>query len=248
VRVGYVETHSRPETKALLKGLQVYPRGKVDYRGKKLEEFDLDAVLKDKPEVVLVDELAHTNAPGSRHPKRYQDVFELLDNGITVYTTLNVQHINSINEDVRAATGVSVHETIPDEVLDRADEIELVDLTPAELLKRLSEGKVYTPERSKAAIANFFTVPNLTALREQALRVTRGHVKGELARVHAVGDLNARQRQDDGMLLLITPDDSAEQAIRRTRQTAYNQGCRWGVAVIDNGRKMRVASEQQLMK
>src|SRR3989475_5984538 len=156
VVVGCIETHGRAETEALLEGLEVLPPRIVAYRSTTLKEFDLDAALARRPTVILVDELAHTNAPGSRHAKRWQDVLELLDAGITVYTTLNVQHVESLNDVVAKITGVIVRETVPDSVLERADEIELVDLPPDELLQRLEEGKVYLPQQTQEAIRHFF--------------------------------------------------------------------------------------------
>ena len=175
VVIGYVETHGRKETDALAEGLPAIPRKAIDHRGIALMEMDLDAVLARRPHLALVDELAHTNAPGSRHPKRYQDVVELLDAGIDVFTTLNVQHVESRAEIVREITTATIRETVPDSVLDQA-EIELVDLPPAELLKRLAEGKVYLPDRAQAAAANFFREGNLIALRELALRLAAEHV------------------------------------------------------------------------
>ena len=156
VVVGYVETHGRAETQELLCGLHVLPRLKLKYRDLELEEMDLDAILRRKPDYVLVDELAHTNVEGTRHRKRFQDVVELLDNGINVYTTVNVQHVESLVDTVNQITGIQVHETVPDSMLDRADEIELIDLPPEELLERLAAGKVYTSERSAVAVHNFF--------------------------------------------------------------------------------------------
>ena len=153
---GVVETHGRKETEALLEGLEVIPRRPVEYRGAVLSEFDIDAALKRKPAIILVDELAHTNAPGSRHKKRWQDVYELLGAGISVYTTVNVQHLESLNDVVMQITGITVRETIPDFLLDRADEIELVDLPPEDLLQRLREGKVYVPELAARAREFFF--------------------------------------------------------------------------------------------
>jgi two-component system sensor histidine kinase KdpD len=154
--VGYVETHKRKETADLLEGLELIPRKEYQYKSTTVFEMDLDAIIARKPKLVLVDELAHTNAPGSRHTKRYQDVLEILDNGINVYTTVNVQHLESRSDTVAQITGVIVRETIPDEIFENADEIEVIDLTPEELLQRLSEGKVYAPERSKEAIESFF--------------------------------------------------------------------------------------------
>src|SRR5262249_29091239 len=173
--IGYVETHGRKETDALAAGIPLIPRKQVEHRGVMLEEMDLDSVLARKPQLVLVDELAHTNAPGSRHPKRWQDVQELLDAGIDVFTTLNVQHIESRADTVRQITGTEVRETVPDSVLDDAV-LELVDLPPAELLQRLHAGKVYLGDRAAAAAASFFREGNLTALRELALRLVADHV------------------------------------------------------------------------
>jgi two-component system sensor histidine kinase KdpD len=170
VVVGYVETHNRLETEALLKGLEVTPYKQVSYRNVHIPEMDIDAVLARKPQLVLVDELAHTNAPGSRHAKRFQDVEELLAAGINVYTTLNIQHIESLNDVVAQITGTKVRETIPDRVIDELTEIELIDLPPEELLRRLKNGKVYIPEQAERAIQKFFRQGNLTALRELSMR------------------------------------------------------------------------------
>jgi two-component system, OmpR family, sensor histidine kinase KdpD len=178
--VGLVETHGRRETEALLEGLEVLLRRDVEYRGRALREFDLDAALRRKPAIILVDELAHTNAPGSRHKKRWQDIYELLGAGISVYTTMNVQHLESLNDVVSQITGINVRETVPDFLLDRADEIELIDLPPDDLLQRLREGKVYMPEQAAAAIENFFRKGNLIALRELALRRTADRVDEQM--------------------------------------------------------------------
>jgi len=178
--VGLVETHGRKETEALLEGLEVLPRRAVEYRGTRLKEFDLDAALLRKPAVMLVDELAHTNAPGSRHKKRWQDIYELLGAGISVYTTMNVQHLESLNDVVSQITGINVRETVPDFLLERADDIELVDLPPDDLIQRLREGKVYMPDQAAAAIENFFRKGNLIALRELALRRTADRVDEQM--------------------------------------------------------------------
>ena len=163
--VGVVETHGRKETQVLLNGLEIIPRKHIGYRGQTLDEMDIDAIIARRPALALVDELAHTNAPGSRHPKRYLDVEELLNRGIDVYTTVNIQHIESLNDVVAQITGVRVRETIPDQVFDRADAIELVDLTPDDLIQRLKEGKVYVPKQAERALEHFFSPANLTALR-----------------------------------------------------------------------------------
>jgi len=172
VVVGSVETHGRAETEALLEGLEILPPRIVAYRGTVLKEFDLDAALARHPAVILVDELAHSNAEGSRHAKRWQDILELLDAGINVYTALNVQHLESLNDLVAKITEIVVRETVPDSVVERADEIELVDLPPDDLIQRLQEGKVYVPQQAQEAIRNFFRKGNLIALRELALRRT----------------------------------------------------------------------------
>ncbi len=177
---GLVETHGRAETEALIEGLEVLPRRNVEYRGTVLKEFDLDSALRRKPAFILVDELAHTNAPGSRHKKRWQDVYELLGAGISVYSTVNVQHLESLNDVISQITGINVRETVPDFLLDRADEIELIDLPPDDLLQRLREGKVYMPEQAAAAIENFFRKGNLIALRELALRRTADRVDEQM--------------------------------------------------------------------
>src|SRR5439155_17004719 len=170
VVAGVVETHTRAETEALLAGLEVLPPRIVEYRGAPLRDFDLDAALARRPTVILVDELAHTNAPGARHAKRWQDVLELLDTGICVYTTVNVQHLESLNDVVAQITGVRVRETVPDSVFQQADEVELVDLPPDDLLHRLKDGKVYVPDLAAHAVEHFFRKGNLIALRELALR------------------------------------------------------------------------------
>ncbi|HAH25668.1 MAG TPA: sensor histidine kinase KdpD [Prolixibacteraceae bacterium] len=178
--IGYVETHNRKETAALVEGFELIPRRNYSYKSTTLEDMDLDAIIARKPQIVLVDELAHTNAPGCRHLKRYQDVQEILDSGIHVYTTVNVQHLESRSEVVAQITGIIVRETVPDDVFESADDIEVIDLTTDELLQRLSEGKVYTPERSKEAVLNFFRKGNITALREMALRIVAERVDKQL--------------------------------------------------------------------
>ena len=189
VVIGWVETHGRAETAALAEGLERLPPREVEHRDVRLAEFDLDAALARRPGLLLLDELAHTNAPGSRHPKRWQDARELLDAGIDVWTTLNVQHLESLNDLVERITGVVVRETLPDHLLDEADEVEFVDLPPEDLLRRLAEGKVYLPEQAARAVKQFFRKGNLTALRELALRRTAEHVDADVQdyrRDHAI--------------------------------------------------------------
>lgn len=231
--VGYVETHHRAETDALLEGLEVIPRRTVEYRGAALEEMDTDAVLARKPEVVLVDELAHTNAPGSRHLKRYQDVIELLEAGLNVWTTVNVQHFESRADAVRQITGITIHETIPDSLLDLADEIELVDLSPADLRKRLAEGKVYTPERIEVAANNFFRVGNLTALREMALRLTAEHVDHKLQDYMQLKQIAGPWKSGERLMVAVGPSPFSERLIRWTRRMAYNLEAPWLAIYIE---------------
>jgi len=180
VVVGCVVSHGRKETEELLAGLESLPLKEIEYRGIKVREMDLDAILVRHPQLVLVDELAHTNAPESRHPKRYLDVQELLDSGIDVFTTLNVQHLESVNDAVEQISGIRVKETIPDSVLDEANEIKIVDLPPKELIQRFKEGKVYVPDRANVALENFFNEGNLIALREMTLRRAAEHVDEQM--------------------------------------------------------------------
>ena len=189
VVVGVVETHGRSETEALVAGLEVLPRLAVSHKGRALPEMDLDAILARRPQLVLVDELAHTNAPGSRHPKRYLDVGELIEAGIDVYTTVNIQHVESLNDVVAQITRVRVRETVPDSIIDRADDIEVIDVTPGDLIERLKQGKVYLPATARSALDNYFSPGNLTALRELALRRTAQRVDEQLLshmREHAI--------------------------------------------------------------
>ena len=202
VVVGVVETHGRKETEALLEGLEVIPRRRIEYKGRWLDEMDLDAILARRPQIVLVDELAHTNAPGSRHPKRYLDVQEILNNGIDVYTTVNIQHIESLNDVVAQITRVRVRETVPDSIFDRADSVELVDLTPEDLISRLKEGKVYIPKQADRALEHFFSPANLTALRELALRRTADRVDEQLLsqmQARAIARTMGGRRTRDGL-------------------------------------------------
>lgn len=220
VVVGVVETHGRTETEAQLAGLEVLPRRRIDYKGRTLEELDLDAVLERRPALVLIDELAHTNAEGSRHPKRYLDVEELLAAGIDVYSTLNVQHVESLNDVVARITRIRVRETVPDRVVDAADEVELVDLTPADLLTRLREGKVYVRAQAERALRHYFSPGNLTALRELALRRTAVRVDEQMLsymREHAItGPWAAGER----VIVCLDPSPGAANAVRAAKRTA----------------------------
>jgi len=220
VVVGVVETHGRRETELLLDGLTIMPRRPVEYRGHTLEEFDLDGILKRRPALVLVDELAHSNAPGSRHPKRYLDVEELLGAGIDVYSTLNIQHVESLNDVVAQITGIRVRETVPDSVLDQADDIEVVDLAPDDLIRRLNEGKVYVPEQADRAVRNYFKPGNLTALRELALRRTAQRVDDQMLQymqTHAIGGPWAA---GDRAVVCISEHPSGAALVRYTKRLA----------------------------
>ncbi|MCO7517464.1 sensor histidine kinase KdpD [Pseudomonas guariconensis] len=235
VLAGVVETHGRAETEALLGGLAQQPLLRSEYRGVILEEMDLDGLLEAAPSLVLVDELAHTNAPGSRHAKRWQDVQELLGSGIDVYTTVNVQHLESLNDKVRDITGVQVRETVPDWVLQEAFELVLIDLPPRELLERLREGKVYVPEQARAAIDAFFSQTNLTALRELAMQTAAAQVDADLAHGY-------RQRGQEapalrGRLLVgVDSDDQAERLVRHASRVAQRRHLPWSMVHVDSGR------------
>jgi two-component system sensor histidine kinase KdpD len=248
VAVGIVETHGRKETEALLTGLPVIPRLQTDYKGKGLSDLDLDAVLAAKPGYALVDELAHTNAEGMRHGKRYQDVLELLDNGINVLTTLNVQHVESLVDSVRQITGITVRETVPDSVLDMAGEIELVDLPPEDLLARLKEGKVYTAERSEAAAEHFFQKGNLTALREIALRKTAERVDLQLREYMREHRISGPWKTVERLMVAIGPSPYSEQLIRWTRRISATMEASWVAVYVKTPRPLSDDSEKSLKK
>lgn len=243
--IGYLETHGRKETDALAEGIPKIPRLVLEYRGLKLEELDLDAVLARKPQLVLVDELAHTNVPGCRHPKRYQDVLELLDAGIDVFTTLNVQHVESRADTVRQITGSSVHETLPDSVLDRAD-IELVDLTPDELLERLRAGKVYVSDRAQAAAANFFRAGNLIALRELALRLAAEHVGQDVRDYLRTHQSGGPWKTGVRLLVALSASPLSASLVRWTRRLADGLQAPWLAAYIETSRPLSESEQTQL--
>lgn len=246
VVIGLVETHGREDTKRLLDGLPILPHREVQYRGTLIKEFDLDAALTRKPQLILLDELAHTNAPGSRHPKRWQDVEELLDAGINVYTTINVQHLESLNDVVARITGVWVKETVPDAVFDKADEISLVDIPSEELLKRLKEGKVYiAPEAKKRAAQNFFKKSNLIALRELALRRTAERVDALMDVYKNVGGNNQGWSGADRILVCIGPDALSSKLVRTAKRMANGLKAPWTVVYIENERHFRLSKEGQ---
>ena len=248
VVVGIVETHGRKETEALLEGMPIMPRLQIEYRGTTLTEMDLDAILTWHPDLAIVDELAHTNAPGSRHPKRYQDVLELLDAGINVYTTLNVQHVGSRSDTVRQITGTPVSETVPDSVVDLADEIVLVDLTPEQLLSRLAEGKVYLGERAEWAAKNFFRESNLTALREMALRVVAEHVDRDLREIMSEQRIPGPWKSADRLLVAVSASPYSERLIRYTRRLASSMEASWIVANIEGPKPLSQDEQTRLTR
>ncbi len=233
VAAGVIETHGRAETEALLSGLEIVQRKSVEYKGRVLEEMDLDALLARRPQLALVDELAHTNAPGSRHPKRYLDVEELLAAGIDVYTTLNIQHVESLNDVVAQITRIRVRETVPDSILDRADDIEVIDLAPDELMQRLREGKVYVPKQAERALDHYFSPGNLTALRELALRRTAQRVDDQLLthmKAHAIqGPWPAGER----VLVCISEDPHCAALVRYTKRVADRLRAPWTALYIE---------------
>lgn len=245
VVIGYVETHGRKETDALTVGLPQIPRRALEHRGIALTEFDLDATLARKPQLALVDELAHTNAPGSRHPKRWQDVAELLDAGIDVLTTLNVQHVESRADVVRQVSGVEVRETVPDSVLDEA-ELELVDLSPFDLLQRLREGKVYLPTRAEAAARNFFQEPNLTALRELSLRLVADHVGVDTREYHRAQAKAGPWKTGHCLLVAVSPSPLSEPLIRWTRRLGDALQARWLAVYVETSRPLSEAEQTRL--
>jgi two-component system sensor histidine kinase KdpD len=251
VIAGVVETHGRAETEALLGGLPQQPLVRSEYRGVMLEEMDLDGLLAAKPKLVLVDELAHSNAPGSRHTKRWQDIQELLAAGIDVFTTVNVQHLESLNDQVRGITGVQVRETLPDWVLQEAYELLLIDLPPRELLERLRDGKVYVPEQARAAIDAFFTQTNLTALREMAMQTAAAQVDNDLAQGYR--QLGQAAPAVRGRLLVgVDGDAQAERLVRHASRVAQRRHLPWSLVHVDNGSvrdeqsRLRLQSAQQL--
>ncbi|MBC7458020.1 MAG: sensor histidine kinase KdpD, partial [Bdellovibrionaceae bacterium] len=247
VVVGLVETHGRSETADLLEGLTVLPRKKIKYRETEINELDIDAILKMKPELVVIDELAHTNSPGARHAKRYQDILEILDSGIHVYTALNVQHLESRKDSIERITGIMIRETVPDSILERAELVELVDIAPTELLKRLHEGKVYLGEKAQAASENFFKEDKLTALREIALRMTAERVDHDLQKFSISRDGSPWQT-NERLLVAVSHSPYSEKIIRATRRLAYNLEAPWIALHVDTGLNLSDEDQQQLQK
>ena len=247
--VGVIETHGRVETARLLDGLDVLPRRRVDHRGRQLDEFDLDAALERAPGIILVDELAHSNAPGSRHPKRWQDVEELLDAGIDVLTTVNVQHLESLNDVVGGIAGIRVAETVPDRVFDAADEVIMVDLPADALLARLKEGKVYQPQQAERAAGNFFRKGNLIALRELALRRTADRVEGDVRAWREQQSIDAIWKTGAGLLVCVGPGGLAEHVVRSGARMASQLGTGWHAVYVETPRLARLpdAARQRIM-
>ncbi|WP_374383777.1 DUF4118 domain-containing protein [Dongia sp.] len=245
VVVGVVETHGRTETEALLEGLEIIPRARVAYRGHDLPEMDIDAIIARRPQLVLVDELAHTNAEGSRHSKRYQDVEELLSRGIDVYSTLNIQHLESLNDIVAQITHVRVRETLPDHVVDRADELELIDLTPKDLIQRLREGKVYLGDAAERALQNYFSEGNLTALRELALRRTAQRVDDQMVnymQAHAIaGPWAAGER----VLVCVNEHPASFGLVRYAKRAADRLQARWSAVYVETTRYHHLAEKDR---
>ncbi|MDX2160424.1 MAG: sensor histidine kinase KdpD [bacterium] len=248
VVIGYVETHRRAETEALVAGLELIPRRKTEYRGALLEEMDTDAVLARAPQLVLVDELAHTNTPGARHAKRYLDVIELLEAGIDVWTTVNVQHFESRADTVQQITGIRVVETLPDSILDLATQIELIDLSPDDLRKRLAEGKVYTAERIETAANNFFRVGNLTALREMALRLTAERVDHQLQDYMAIKRIAGPWKSGERLMVAVGSSPFSEKLIRWTRRMAYNLEAEWLAVYVATAPLSTLEAKDQLAR
>jgi two-component system sensor histidine kinase KdpD len=243
VVVGYVETHRRAETDALLEGLEQLPPRLIDYHGATLREFDLDAALARRPTLLLVDELAHTNAPGSRHAKRWQDVLELLDAGINVYSTINVQHVETLNDAVAKITGVIVRETVPDSVMERADEIELIDLPPDDLLERFREGKIYVPGQAEEAIRSFFRKGNLIALREMALRRTAERVDAQMRSYMREHAIDKAWPAGERVLVCIGPSPYSARLVRATKRLAERFDAEWIAAYVETPAHVRYPPE-----
>lgn len=245
VVVGYVETHKRVETEELAEGLEILPRKQVEYHNVALPELDVDAVLKRRPVLVLVDELAHTNAPGSRHAKRYQDVQELLDAGIDVYTTLNVQHLESLNDVVAQITGTQVREMVPDSIIDAVTDIEVIDLPPEELIDRLKDGKVYIPEQAERALDKFFRKGNLTALRELTMRRAADRVDDQMRAYMRNEAIPGPWAAGERLLVCVSPGTSGERLVRTARRLADELNAKWYAVYVETPADARLPQEQR---
>jgi two-component system sensor histidine kinase KdpD len=242
---GIVETHGRSETLALLGGLEVVPQRQVEYRGTTLSEMDIDAVLARHPQLALVDELAHENAPGSRNRKRYQDVQELLQAGIDVYTTLNIQHVESLRDTVAQITGIWMRESVPDSIIDEAAEVELVDLPPDELIKRLKDGKVYVPEQIGVAMERFFRKGNLLALRELAMRIAGRHADEQTLAYMKAHAIQGPWSSSERLLVCIAPDSSGSRLVRSARRLAHDLAAEWSAILIETPASARLSPDEQ---
>jgi two-component system sensor histidine kinase KdpD len=245
VVAGYIEPHNRPETAAMLEGLETIPAREMDYRGSKLREFDLDAALARHPHIILVDELAHTNAPDSRHAKRWQDVEELLEVGINVYTTVNVQHLESLNDVIAQITGTIVRETIPDSLLENADDVELIDLPPDELLKRLREGKIYLPQQAERAIDNFFRKGNLMALRELSLRRTAERVDSQMQNYRRDKAVAQIWPAGERIIVCISPSPLSARLVRAAKRMAAGFHAEWLAVYVENPRARQLSDVER---
>ncbi len=248
VVIGYVESHNHSETNALVEGLEIVSRKRLDYKGAVLEEMDLDAIIMRHPYLVLVDELAHTNINGSRHARRYQDVQELLDNGINVYTTVNIQHLESRNDTVARIIGVTVKETIPDEIFEMADDVELIDVTPDVLLDRFAEGKVHVPFELKEAVQKFFRKGNITALREMALRLVADRVDKQLKFYMQQKQIEGLWKSGLHLLVLVGPSKSSAKLIRWAKNLSYAMGADLVALHVENTQVLNEAQQEQLSK
>ncbi|MCD6039430.1 MAG: kdpD [Gammaproteobacteria bacterium] len=244
VIVGVVESHGRQEIESLLSNLEILPRQNLEYRGQKLTEFDLDAALKRHPSIILIDEMAHTNAPNLRHGKRWQDIKELLDRGIDVYTTLNVQHIDSLNYAVQQILHIEVKETVPDFMLERGDIIELIDLPPEDLLKRLQEGKIYIPEQASLAVEHFFRKGNLSALRELALRITAERVEAQVLSYRQDLGIKHVWPTKEKLLVCVSTKYKSTRLIRTTRRMASRLKAEWLAVYVDTP-ELRISEEKR---
>lgn len=240
VLIGLVETHGRKETEALLEGLDILPRKKIEYNGISLEEMDIDTILEKKPELVIVDELAHTNITGSRHEKRYQDVEEILNAGIDVYTTLNIQHIESLVDVVQQISYITIYETVPDSILELADQIELVDITPEDLIKRLKEGKVYIPEKAKQAIQKFFRKGNLLALREMSLRYTAKRVDEDMLSYKQKYSIKTPWPVGERLLVSFSASPTSERLLRITHRMASDMNAEWHAVYVSSPQQVDI--------
>ncbi len=244
--IGIVETHNRNETEAMLTGLEVLPRKKIDYSGITLEEMDIDAVLRRRLDIVLVDELAHTNAPGSRHTKRFQDVEELLKAGINVYSTLNIQHVESLVDVVNQVSGIKVAETVPDRILELAQEVELVDLTPEKLLERFKEGKVYIPKKAEQAMRQFFKKGNLLSLRELSLHYTAKHVDEDVRDYMEKNAIAGPWRVGSRLLVSISASISSRRLIRFTHRMAQDLDAEWFAVYVESRQQLEISGKARL--